>query len=135
MRAHISIDVRDVSSSVGFYRRVFDVEPQKQAADYAKFDLTEPALNFSMQSREGRAASRVSHFGIEVGSVGELSKWQRRLESAGLLKRIETQTACCFARQDKLWMEDPDGNAWEVFYVHEQLPVRGSASHEGKCCP
>ncbi|HET9869414.1 MAG TPA: ArsI/CadI family heavy metal resistance metalloenzyme [bacterium] len=135
MRAHISIDVKDIPGSTAFYRRVFGVEPQKQAADYAKFDLTAPALNFSMQSRPGRPASRVGHFGIEVDSPEELSRWQERLEAAGFLKRVETQTACCFARQDKLWTEDPDGNAWEVFYVHEQLPVHASASLDGQCCP
>jgi catechol 2,3-dioxygenase-like lactoylglutathione lyase family enzyme len=134
MRAHVSIDVKDVTRSVEFYKKVFGEGPQKQAEDYAKFDLQNPSLNFSMQSRRGLPASRVSHFGIEVGSSGELSQWQERLQAQGLVKRVETQTACCFARQDKLWLEDPDGNAWEVFYVHEQLPIQAGASNGGPCC-
>jgi catechol 2,3-dioxygenase-like lactoylglutathione lyase family enzyme len=135
MRAHVSLDVQNTDRSVDFYRKLFGQEPQKQAKDYAKFDLKNPPLNFAMQSRPGLPASRVSHFGIEVGSPGELSLWRERLQAEGLVKREETQTACCFARQDKLWAEDPDGNAWEVFYVYEQLPVQAFASNGGQCCP
>ena len=88
-----------------------------------------------MQSHEGHPASRVNHLGIEVGSPAELNQWQQKLQSQGLVKRVETQTACCFARQDKLWFEDPDGNAWEVFYVYEQLPVHSSQVKDSACCP
>lgn len=135
MRTHISIDVADVADSVEFYKKIFGQEPQKQTGGYAKFDLKNPALNFSMQSHPGFPVSKVSHFGIEVDSLEELNQWQARLQAEGLVKRVETQTACCFARQDKIWFEDPDHNAWEVFYVYEQLPVHASAVKEGQCCP
>lgn len=135
MRAHISIDVRDVTESAAFYGKVFGKEPQKKTSDYAKFDLQKPSLNLSMQSHPGFPASRVSHFGIEVDSLEELSQWRERLQAEGLVKRVEAQTACCFARQDKLWLEDPDGNAWEVFYVHEQLPLDPSNRKSAPCCP
>ena len=135
MRAHLSIDVRDVRASVDFYAKVFQSPPQKQSDHYAKFDLKDPSLNFSLQSREGHPASRVNHLGLEVDSPAELEDWQRRLEALGLVKRIETQTSCCFARQDKLWFEDPDGNAWEVFHVYEQLPVHPSGVKDSQCCP
>ncbi len=78
--------------------------------------------------------SRVNHLGIEVDSPNDLKEWQKRLESLGIIKKIETQTACCFARQDKLWFEDPNGNAWEVFYVYEQLPIHPSAIKDSPCC-
>jgi catechol 2,3-dioxygenase-like lactoylglutathione lyase family enzyme len=135
MRAHISIDVSDVPASVGFYQRVFGTSPQKQTEGYAKFDLQEPSLNFSMQSHEGFPVSRVSHFGIEVDSLEQLSQWRERLQAEGLVKRVETQTSCCYARQDKIWFEDPDGNAWEVFYVYEQLPLQASEKGNSACCP
>jgi catechol 2,3-dioxygenase-like lactoylglutathione lyase family enzyme len=122
MRPHISINVSDVKKSVEFYSRVFDVFPQKQNENYAKFDLKAPYLNFSMQSGIGEI-SRVSHFGIEVNSADEVMSWQKDLTEKGLLKLVESDTKCCFARQDKVWFHDPDGNEWEIFYVHEQLPV------------
>ncbi len=134
MRPHLSLDVRSVPASVVFYQKVFGVAPQKQTQDYAKFDLTQPALNFSLVSSTGRLSS-VDHLGIEVESVEEIAAWKERLQTQGILERVEENTACCFARQDKLWFSDPDGNAWEVFTVHEQLPVDGTLSSTGCCIP
>jgi len=132
MRAHLSLNVRNVAESVVFYSKVFGVKPQKQSAAYAKFDLQAPPLNFSMQSGAGEL-SRVSHFGIEVDSDDEMMRWQKRLTELGLVNLIETNTPCCFARQDKIWFSDPDGNRWEVFHVREQLPVK-TAEEKSACC-
>lgn len=132
MIPHLSLDVRNVPASAAFYEKVFGVPPQKQTTDYAKFDLTRPALNLSVVSSTGRVSS-VDHLGIEVESVEEIAEWKSHLQQAGILDRVEENTACCFARQDKLWFSDPDGNAWEIFVVHEQLPVNGSLSNTG-CC-
>lgn len=132
MRPHISINVKDVSKSVDFYKKVFGIEPQKQTGAYAKFELKEPALNFSMMSTGG-ALSRVSHFGIEVDTPEEVAAWEKRLSALGLLEHSEKDSTCCYARQDKAWFKDPDGNEWEIFHVYEQLPVtkkQGASS----CC-
>jgi catechol 2,3-dioxygenase-like lactoylglutathione lyase family enzyme len=134
MRPHISLDVRDVAKSVEFYKKVFGVSPQKQVADYAKFDVKAPALNFSLVSSTGEI-SAMDHLGIEVETVEEIAAWKARLQHAGILARVEENTACCFARQDKLWFSDPDGNAWEIFTVHEQLEVTGRLSQTGCCVP
>lgn len=132
MRPHVSLDVRQVPASVAFYEKVFRVKPQKQTADYAKFDLSSPALNFSLVSSTG-AVSSVNHLGIEVDTTEDIATWKRHLQEEGILEREEENTACCFARQDKLWFTDPDGNAWEVFTVHEQLEVTGPLKNTG-CC-
>ncbi len=132
MRPHLSLDVRNVPASVEFYRKVFGVAPQKQTSDYAKFDLAKPALNFSLVSSTGRI-SAVDHLGIEVESVDEVAAWKIRLQEAGILDRVEENVACCYARQDKVWFSDPDGNAWEVFTVREQLAVEGPLANTG-CC-
>lgn len=132
MRLHISLDVRDVSKSVAFYEKVFGVKPQKQVTDYAKFDLKIPGLNFSLVSSAGEV-SAVNHLGIEVETVNEITEWKTRLQHEGILERVEANIACCFARQDKLWFTDPDGNAWEIFTVHERLEVTGNLSQTG-CC-
>jgi catechol 2,3-dioxygenase-like lactoylglutathione lyase family enzyme len=134
MRPHISLDVRNVAKSVAFYEKVFGVKPQKQAADYAKFDLKAPALNFSLVSSTGEV-SAVDHLVIEVGTVEEIVEWKAQLQREGILEKVEDNIACCFARQDKLWFTDPDGNAWEIFTVHEQLEVTGRLSQTGCCVP
>jgi catechol 2,3-dioxygenase-like lactoylglutathione lyase family enzyme len=134
MRPHLSLDVRHVPASAAFYEKVFGVPPQKQTEDYAKFDLSEPALNLSLVSATGRISS-VDHLGIEVDSIEEIQQWKQRFQERGLLQKVEENQVCCFARQDKLWVADPDGNAWEIFTVHEQLPVEGALSNTGCCVP
>lgn len=134
MRFHISLDVRDVLQSVAYYEKVFGITPQKQTEDYAKFDLQAPALNLSLVSSSG-TISAVNHLGIEVDSVEAVAAWKQRLQEQGILEKVEQDVACCFARQDKLWFTDPDGNAWEVFTVHEQLEVSGPLKQTGCCVP
>ena len=137
MRPHLSLNVKNVSESVDFYKKVFGINPQKQTNDYAKFDLKEPALNFTMQTAMLNQ-SKVGHLGIEVDSAEEVLIWQKKLENAGVLNKPEMQTDCCYALQDKVWFQDPDGNAWEVFFVHQQLEVTGQvnkASNSACCTP
>ena len=134
MRPHLSLDVRNVPASVEFYQKVFGVAPQKQTTDYAKFDLTAPSLNLSLVSTSGRV-SAVNHLGIEVESVDDIARWKQQLLELGILEKVEEGIECCFARQDKLWFTDPDGNPWEVFTVHEQLAVTGTLKNTGCCVP
>ncbi len=134
MRPHISLDVRNVQASVEFYQKVFGITPQKQTVNYAKFDLVTPSLNLSLLSSTGQISS-VNHLGIEVGSLEDIAAWKQRLQQEGIIEHAEENVACCFARQDKLWISDPDGNAWEIFTVHEQLDVTGPVSNTGCCIP
>jgi len=134
MRPHLSLDVRNVLASVEFYQKVFGVAPQKQTTDYAKFDLTAPALNLALVSSTGRV-SAVNHLGIEVESANDIAIWKQQLLERGILEKVEESLACCFARQDKLWFTDPDGNPWEVFTVHEQLTVESPLTQTGCCAP
>lgn len=134
MRPHLSLDVRNVPASVEFYQKVFGVAPQKQTTEYAKFDLTEPSLNLSLVSSTG-AVSAVNHLGIEVESADDIARWKQHLLERGILEKVEEGIECCFARQDKLWFTDPDGNPWEVFTVHEQLAVTGTLKNTGCCVP
>jgi catechol 2,3-dioxygenase-like lactoylglutathione lyase family enzyme len=134
MRAHISLDVRNVANSIRFYEKVFGRAPQKSTAEYAKFDLVTPPLNLSLVASTGKVSS-VNHFGIEVQSPEEIASWKQRLQQEGIIERVEEDVACCYARQDKVWVSDPDGNAWEIFTVHEQLEVTGPVSNTGCCIP
>ncbi len=129
MRPHISINVQDVRKSVDFYKRVFGQEPQKMTANYAKFDLDSPQLNFTMQSGGKREPSRVNHLGVEVSSTQEVRAWELQLIESGVLTTPENATNCCFAKQDKVWFQDPDGNAWEIFVVLAQLPTESASTN------
>ena len=97
MKPHISLNVRNMLASVEFYQKVFAVAPQKQTADYAKFDLTAPPLNLSLVSSTGRV-SVVNHLGIEVESTDDIANWKRHLLEQGILEKVEEGMECCFAR-------------------------------------
>ena len=134
MKPHISLNVRNVQTSVEFYQKVFEVFPQKQTEDYAKFDLTAPSLNFSLVYSP-EAVSQVNHLGIEVDSASDITDWEGRLQKYEIINRVEQDTDCCYARQQKIWLTDPDGNHWEIFTVLEQLSVTKPLKETGYCVP
>lgn len=115
-----------------FYETLFGIAPQKATSTYAKFDVEELKLNFALNQHE--SPSCVSHLGVEVESNQELKFWSNRLEKAGLLGKSEEKINCCCALQDKMWFQDPDGNAWEIFHVLEQLPVTDETKKKSACC-
>lgn len=121
LKPHVSLNVSDIDASVAFYERAFGVPASKRRPGYAKFDLQAPALNLTMQ--EGpRTGINASHFGVQVAASADVLEAKRNFEQAGLRTFSEENTACCFALQDKVWIEDPDGNAWEVFVVKGDAP-------------
>lgn len=116
-KLHMSLNVADVAASVAFYRKFFGVEPVKFKADYAKFDLDEPSLNFTLNQVPSHPGGTLNHLGIQVESTDVVLSAKKRLQEAGLLTEDEMQTDCCYAFQDKIWVTDPDGHRWEVFHV------------------
>lgn len=131
LKPHLSLDVSDLDASLAFYSRFFGAEPLKRRPGYAKFDLSDPALNLALveQAPSGR---NVNHFGVQVDSSDAVMEARRRLEAAGLLDRVEEGTTCCYAKQDKVWAVDPDGNRWEVFVVLEDADRM--RAEDGACC-
>ncbi|CAM2971363.1 ArsI/CadI family heavy metal resistance metalloenzyme [Actinomyces slackii] len=117
-RVHISLDVADVAASIPFYSVLLDCPPTKVKDDYAKFEPAEPSLNLSINQHE-KVTSSSGHYGIQVKSTTEVSKARERLAAAGFAITEESETACCYAVQTKVWVVDPDGNMWEVFVVTE----------------
>lgn len=132
MKTHISINVNDLENSIQFYSRMFGTEPVKVRADYAKFDIAEPPLNFSLNKRSFERGGSVSHMGLQVDSTEDVLKITERWNSIGLLTSEEMKTDCCYALQDKTWVQDPDGNSWEVFTV--LADTSGSDKNETTCC-
>ena len=133
LKAHVSINVRNVERSIDFYRRMLGIEPSKVRTGYAKFDVQNPPLNLALNEVPSLdSAGALSHLGLQVASTDDVLAIRRRWAEAGLVTRDEMQTDCCYATQDKTWVHDPDGNEWEVFVVlKDNLPETKSAS---SCC-
>ncbi|MEO8381946.1 MAG: ArsI/CadI family heavy metal resistance metalloenzyme [Acidobacteriota bacterium] len=133
LKAHISINVRNIGSSIEFYRRMLGIEPAKVRTGYAKFDVQNPPLNLALNevpSLEGAGA--LSHLGLQVGSTEDVLAMRERWAGEGLITRDEMKTDCCYATQDKSWVHDPDGNEWEVFVVlKDNLPETAAST---SCC-
>ena len=116
-RVHISLNVRNVKRSLPFYRALFDQDPIKIRDDYAKFEVDEPSVNFAINEHPD-AVDRDGHFGVEVKHTDVVQNTYNRFKGLGIhVDATETQVACCYSVQDKIWAVDPDGNRWEVFVV------------------
>jgi catechol 2,3-dioxygenase-like lactoylglutathione lyase family enzyme len=132
LKPHVSLNVSNVERSVTFYEKAFGVSASKRRPGYAKFDLSEPSLNLTM-TEAPRTGVNASHFGIQVASTDDVGEAKARFEAAGLATFSEEDTSCCYAVQDKVWVEDPDGNSWEVFVVKGDAPVMKAET--SACCP
>jgi len=129
LKAHLALNVIDVSRSLEFYRRLLGIEPSKVRTGYAKFDVQNPPLNLTLNESVVTGRGALSHLGIQVSSTEDVLALREKWAAAGLLTRDEMQTDCCYALQDKIWVRDPDGNEWEAFVVLEDNLPQASA-----CC-
>lgn len=136
IKPHVSLNVLNIEASVAFYEKAFGVHATKRRPGYAKFDLSSPSLNLTMQEAP-RTGVNASHFGIQVASTDDVVEAQLRFEAAGLKTLTEENTSCCYAVQDKVWVEDPDGNSWEVFVVKGEADTmdRGAPKATACCSP
>lgn len=120
MRFHTNLPVADIERTVAFYRILFDSEPVKIKADYAKFLPPDLGLNISFHHNpDGAADLRRLHLGIEQPDRAALDRAHARLERAGLISQARDTSVCCYASQDKLWVTDPDGYEWELYVLLE----------------
>ena len=133
LKAHISLNVRNLQRSLDFYRKLFSIEPSKVRTGYAKFDVNDPPLNLALNEVPDLAGpGALSHLGLQVSSTDDVLAMRERWAEAGLVTRDEMQTDCCYAMQNKTWVHDPDGNEWEAFVVlQDHLPEKSEAR---ACC-
>lgn len=136
LKAHLALNVKNVEESIEFYKKMFGIEPVKVRAGYAKFDVANPPLNFTLNEVPFKERGALSHLGIQVASTEDVLAVRERWNEQGLVTRDEMQTDCCYAIQDKTWVRDPDGNEWEVFVVLEDnLPEKANFNQqEAACC-
>ena len=116
-RIQLALNVDDVDAATAFYSKLFGVEPAKVRPGYANFAIANPPLKLVLLENPGKGGS-LNHLGVEVETVDEVEAEQSRLADAGLASTDERDTTCCYARQDKFWVEGtPHGERWEIYTV------------------
>lgn len=132
-RVQLALRVSDLEASIGFYSKLFGVEPAKLRPGYANFAVEQPPLKLVLIEGEPGQPTALDHLGVEVFSAGEVGAAASRLQEAGLPTVAENDTECCYALQDKVWVHGPGQEPWEVYVVKgdaDQL----SKSAESPCC-
>lgn len=118
LKTHLALNVTNIEKSVAFYQAMFGLAPIKHKVDYAKFDITNPPLNLTLElNPEAQPGGSLSHLGVQVENTCDVQAAIHRFKQAGLTLFEEKDINCCYALQDKVWVTDPDGNRWEVFAV------------------
>jgi lactoylglutathione lyase len=134
----LALNVPDIEEAVAFYSKLFSTEPNKLKPGYANFAIANPPLKLVLFEKPG-AGTRLNHLGVEVASSDEVWEHQQRLAEDGV-GSIEESGTCCFAKQDKVWVDGPDGS-WEIYTVLEDSDTFGQTSikvddstRESGCC-
>ncbi len=116
-RVQLALNVNDIDEAVAFYSKLFSTEPAKRRPGYANFAVTEPPLKLVLLENPGKGGS-LNHLGVEVADTDTVDAEQTRLAAKGLASIDERDTTCCYAKQDKFWVQGaPDGEQWEVYTV------------------
>jgi catechol-2,3-dioxygenase len=137
-RFHVHVAVHDLHQSIRFYSALFGSKPSVEKADYAKWMLDDPRVNFAISTRGGKAG--LDHLGIQAENGAELEQVGSRLAQADVSVMPQKDASCCYAKSDKYWTIDPQGVAWESFHTLDSVPMYGSdtrlkvAEPKPACC-
>jgi catechol 2,3-dioxygenase-like lactoylglutathione lyase family enzyme len=139
IKMHSSFYVSDLQETISFYNKFFEMEPEKVKQDYVKYILNEPGLVISFIENKDRVQSRFGHMGFMVPTEEDLNLRLWKAKKVGIVSKEEKGTNCCYARQDKFWVTDPDGIQWEVYYFHEDVEFNDPSYDNDKetnevCC-
>ena len=124
-RLQLALNVPDIDQAVAFYTKLFATEPNKRKPGYANFAIADPPLKLVLFENVGNGG-RLNHLGVEVLSTDEVAAHQARLTGEGVAT-VEENGTCCFAKQDKVWVDGPDGS-WEIYAVLEDSDTFGMSS-------
>ncbi|MGY0017498.1 ArsI/CadI family heavy metal resistance metalloenzyme [Streptomyces sp. cg35] len=137
-RAQLALRVSDLEASITFYAKLFGTEPAKRREGYANFAIAEPPLKLVLIEGEPGQETRLDHLGVEVESADQVAAATGRLKDAGLATFEESDTSCCYALQDKVWVHGPGREPWEVYVVKADADTLGKSAEAGTagdgCC-
>ena len=142
-RVQLALRVADLDAAIDFYSRLFAVGPAKRRPGYANFAVAEPPLKLVLLEGEAGEVTRLDHLGVEVASTAEVTTAAGRLANVGLAPRPEEDTTCCYAVQDKVWVNAPGAEPWEIYTVlADDRPDLEGRTHsaesvvagDGSCC-
>ncbi|MDX3641305.1 ArsI/CadI family heavy metal resistance metalloenzyme [Streptomyces sp. MB09-02B] len=131
-RVQLALRVPDLAASVAFYSKLFGTEPAKLRDGYANFAIAEPPLKLVLIEGMAGEATRMDHLGVEVGTTEAVHAATTRLGEAGLATDVENDTTCCYALQDKVWVQGPGQEPWEVYVV--KADADSLAKQQGSTC-
>jgi catechol 2,3-dioxygenase-like lactoylglutathione lyase family enzyme len=129
-RVQLALNVDDLDAAIAFYSKLFATEPAKVRPGYANFAIAEPPLKLVLIAGAAPGGT-LNHLGIEVDSTGEVAAAQQRLAAQGMETATEDQVACCYAVQDKVWVDGPSGEPWEIYTVLEDVEMPGGQLRAG----
>jgi catechol 2,3-dioxygenase-like lactoylglutathione lyase family enzyme len=133
-RVQLALNVNDIDEAVAFYAKLFGTEPAKRRDGYANFAISEPPLKLVLLENPGQGGS-LNHLGVEVADTAIVDAEQARLAAAGLASVDEHGTTCCYAKQDKFWVENtPNGESWEIYTVLEDSQTFYGDQDGPGCC-
>ena len=133
-RIQLALNVDDIGAATAFYSTLFGTAPAKVRPGYANFAIADPPLKLVLLENPGQGGT-LNHLGVEVADVDEVDAEQARLAEAGLASVDERGTTCCYAKQDKFWVEGtPNGEAWEVYTVLADSPTPNGEAPGQECC-
>jgi catechol 2,3-dioxygenase-like lactoylglutathione lyase family enzyme len=117
-RVQLALNVTDLDAAIEFYSRLFATAPAKRKPGYANFAVADPPLKLVLFENTNAPGGSINHLGVEVESTDEVGATNTRLAADGLDTLTEENTTCCYAVQDKVWVQGPDAERWEVYVVH-----------------
>src|SRR3954469_14699859 len=116
-RVQLALNVDDLDTAVAFYSKLFGTEPAKTRPGYANFAVPNPPLKLVLLESPGQGGT-LNHLGVEVESTDVVDAEASRLAELGLTSVDERDTTCCYAKQDKFWVQgSPSGEQWEIYTV------------------
>ena len=137
-RVQLALNVADIDAAVEFYSKLFGAQPAKRRPGYANYAIVDPPLKLVLiEHAEGRGhgvAGALNHLGVEVETPEEVQAASARLAGEGLDPEVQESTTCCYAVQDKAWVDDPDGAPWEVYTVLADAPAETGLGCSTEAC-